>query len=156
MAAHRVLGLTAERAPHDQKCPRCNEGPSESRGSRSSPTVSGTSLPGKRSTLAMLMDHIPRCTCSWYVIQIHDWIVHVLEEFMLEAGVTKGRDLRLEVRRTRSGASQDRHEDVVWLNFMAQHRHVVVDVTVTSACTNTNAPRIGARLPLPGRLALGA
>jgi hypothetical protein len=35
----------------------------------------------------MLMDHIPRCPCSWYVIQLHDLIVHVLEEIMLEAGV---------------------------------------------------------------------
>jgi hypothetical protein len=39
--------------------------------------------------------------------------VHVLEEFMLEAGATKGRDLRLEVRRSRSGASRDSHGDVV-------------------------------------------
>jgi hypothetical protein len=39
---------------------------------------------------------------------------------------------------------------------MAPHRHLVVDVTVTSARTNTNAPRIGARLPLCGSLALGA
>jgi hypothetical protein len=37
---------------------------------------------------------------------------------------------------------------------MAPHRHLVVDVTVTSARTNTNFPRIGARLPLPGSLAL--
>ena len=29
---------------------------------------------------------------SWYVIQLHDRIVHVLEEFILEAGATKGRD----------------------------------------------------------------
>jgi hypothetical protein len=39
---------------------------------------------------------------------------------------------------------------------MASHRHFVVDVTVTSARTNTNAPRIGARLPLTDSLALGA
>jgi hypothetical protein len=39
---------------------------------------------------------------------------------------------------------------------MAPHRHLVVDVTVTSARTDTNVPRIGARLPLPGNLALGA
>jgi hypothetical protein len=39
---------------------------------------------------------------------------------------------------------------------MAPHRHLAVDVTVTSARTNTNVPRIGARLPLLGRLALGA
>jgi hypothetical protein len=38
---------------------------------------------------------------------------------------------------------------------MAPHRHLV-DVTVASARTNTNGPRIGARLPLPGSLALGA
>jgi hypothetical protein len=39
---------------------------------------------------------------------------------------------------------------------MTPHRHLVVDVTVTSARTNTNLPRIGARLPLPDSLALGA
>jgi hypothetical protein len=103
----------------------------------------------------MLMDHIFRCPCSWYVTQLHDRLVHVLEEFMLEVGAAKGRDLRMEVRRIRSGASRDRHGDVVWLNFMAPHRHLVVDVTVTSSCTNTNVPRIGARPPLQGNLALG-
>jgi hypothetical protein len=77
----------------------------------------------------------------------------VLEEFMLEAGATKGRDLRLKVRRIPSGASRDRPMDVVWLDFMAPHRHLVVDVTVTSA--RTNVPRIVARLPIPGSLALG-
>jgi hypothetical protein len=118
--------------------------------------VSGTSMSDERSTIAMLMDRIPRCPWFWYVIQLHDRIVLVLEEFMLEAGATKGRDLRLEVRRIRSGAFQDRPRDVVWLEFMAPDRHLVVDVTVTSARTNTNVPRIGARLPLPGSLALGA
>jgi hypothetical protein len=39
---------------------------------------------------------------------------------------------------------------------MAPHRHIVVDVTGTSARTNTNVPRIGARLPFLGSLALGA
>jgi hypothetical protein len=43
-----------------------------------------------------------------------------------------------------------------WLDFMALHRHLVVDVTVTSARTNTNILHIGVRLPLPGNLALGA
>jgi hypothetical protein len=79
-------------------------------------------------------------------------MVHVLEEFMIEAGATKGRDLRLEVRRIRSGDSRDRHGDVVWLDFMAPHRHLVVDVTATSARKNTNVPRIGARLLLPGSM----
>jgi hypothetical protein len=45
------------------------------------------------------MDHTLQCPCSWYVIQFHDRVVHVLEEFMLEAGATRGRDLRLEVCR---------------------------------------------------------
>jgi hypothetical protein len=80
----------------------------------------------------------------------------VLKEFLLEAGATKGRDLRLEVRRIRSGASRDRPRDMVWLDFVAPHRHLVVDVTVTSVRTNTNVPRIGARLPLLGSLASGA
>jgi hypothetical protein len=66
---------------------------------------------------------------------------------MLEVGATKSWHLRLEVRRIRSRASRD---------FMAPHRHRVVDVRATSARTNTNVPRIGARLPLPGSLALGA
>jgi hypothetical protein len=39
---------------------------------------------------------------------------------------------------------------------MAPHRHLVVDMTVISARTNTNVPRIGACLLLPGSLALGA
>jgi hypothetical protein len=64
--------------------------------------------------------------------------------------------LRLEVRRIRSGTSRDRPGDVVWLYFMAPHRHLDVDATVISARTNTNVPRVGARLPLPGILALGA
>jgi hypothetical protein len=78
---------------------------------------------------------------------------------MFQTGATKGRDLRLEVRRIRSSTSRDRHGDVVWLDLMAPHRHLVVDVTVTSACTNTSvssAPQIGARLPLPGSLVIGA
>jgi hypothetical protein len=116
--------------------------------------VSGTSMSVERPTIAMLLDHIPRCPCSWYVIRLHDRIVHVLEEFTLEAGATKGRDLRLDVRRIKSGASRDRHGDVVWLDTMAPHHHLV-DVTVSSARTNTNIPHIGARLPLPGSLALG-
>jgi hypothetical protein len=65
-------------------------------------------MSGERSIAAMLMEDIPRCPCSWYVIQLHDRIVYVLKEFMLEAGATKGRDLRLEVHRIRSEASRDR------------------------------------------------
>jgi hypothetical protein len=61
------------------------------------------SMSGERSTYSMFMDHIPRCPCSWYVIQLHDRMVHVFEEVMLEAGATKGRDLRLEVRHIWSG-----------------------------------------------------
>jgi hypothetical protein len=150
MASHRVMSLIAERASHARKCPQGNEPPSKFRGFRSSSTVSGTSMSGERSICAMLIDHIPRCPCSWYVIHLHDRIVRVLEEFMLEAGATKGRDLRLEVRRIRSGASQNRLVDVVWLDLTASHRHIVVDVTVTCAHTNTCVPHIGARLPLSG------
>jgi hypothetical protein len=80
----------------------------------------------------------------------------VIEEFMLEVGSIKGQDLRLEFRRIRSGTSRDHPRDVVWLDFMAPHRHIVVDVTVTSARTNTNVPRVDTRLPLSGNLASGA
>jgi hypothetical protein len=47
--------ITVERASHVRKCPRCNEAPSESRGSGSSSTVSGTSMSGERSITAMLL-----------------------------------------------------------------------------------------------------
>jgi hypothetical protein len=90
----------------------------------------------------------------YFRIIIIDVLLTMLEKFMLEAGAIKGRDLRLEVRRFWSGASRDRLGDVVWLNFMAPHIHLV-DVTAISARTNTNVPRLGARLPLPGSLALG-
>jgi hypothetical protein len=156
MAAHGVLGLTVERASHVRKCPRCNEAPTNSRGSGSSSTVSVTFVSGERSKTAMLMDHIPQCQCSWYVIQLHGRAIRVLEECMLEAGAIKRRDLRLEVHRIRSGATfRDRHGDVVCLDFMAPHRHLVVDVMVRSARTNTNDHQVGARFPLSGSLALG-
>jgi hypothetical protein len=75
---------------------------------------------------------------------------------MLEAGAPKGRKLRLEVRRIQSGASRDRHGDMVWLDFMAPHRDIVIYVTSASARTNTNGPRIGGRLQFPGSVALEA
>jgi hypothetical protein len=75
---------------------------------------------------------------------------------MLEPEATTGRDLRLVIRQIRSGASQDRHGDVVWLDFGVPHLHRVVDVTVTSARTNTHVPHIVARFLLPGSLTLGA
>jgi hypothetical protein len=80
----------------------------------------------------------------------------VLEEVVLEAEATKERGLRLEVRGILSEASRYRHGGVVWLDVMTPYRHLVVDLTVTSDRTNTNVPRIGARHPLPGSLALGA
>jgi hypothetical protein len=41
------------------------------------------SMSGERSTAAMLMEHIPRCPCAWYAIQLHGRIVHMLEECLL-------------------------------------------------------------------------
>jgi hypothetical protein len=32
----------------------------------------------------------PQLLCSWYVIHVHDRIVHVFEEFMLEHGLLNG------------------------------------------------------------------
>jgi hypothetical protein len=72
-------------------------------------------------------DRIPRRPCSpYYVTRLDDLIVHVLEECMVVAGAVKGRDLHLEVRRIRSGASRDRHGDFVWLDCAAPHnKHLV-------------------------------
>jgi hypothetical protein len=67
----------------------------------------------------------------------------------------KGRDVRLEARRIRFGASRNRHRDMVWLDFTAPHTHMVVDVTVTRARTNSNLPAVGAPLPLHGSFVLG-
>jgi hypothetical protein len=75
---------------------------------------------------------------------------------MPEARAAKGRNVRVEVCRIRSGASRDRHGVVVWLDIWARHRHLVVDVTVASSRTNTNVPKISARFPFPGSLALEA
>jgi hypothetical protein len=92
-------------------------------------------MPGERSATSMIMDHIRRCTCFWYVIELHYRIAKVLQEIMLEAGATKGRDLRLEVRRIRLEAFRDRPRDVVCLYIMAPHRHLVVYMTYTCART---------------------
>jgi hypothetical protein len=39
---------------------------------------------------------------------------------------------------------------------MAPCHHIVVDLTATSARTNTHVPNMGARIPVPGSLVLGA
>jgi hypothetical protein len=70
-------------------------------------------MSGVRSTVAMLMDHTPRCPCSWYIIQLYDRVVHILEELRFEAGATNGRNLRLAVRRVRLEASRDLHDNGV-------------------------------------------
>jgi hypothetical protein len=46
----------------------------------------------------MLVDHIPCCPCPHSVTRLHHRHVHVVEEFMAEAGTVKGWDLRLEAR----------------------------------------------------------
>jgi hypothetical protein len=67
-----------------------------------------TASPGARALSAPFSSMIGLPTC--------------LKSSCLKRGVqTKGRDLRLKVRRIRSGASRDRHGDVVRLNFMAPH-----------------------------------
>jgi len=45
---------------------------------------------------------------------------------------------------------------VAWLNFSRPHRHLVVDVTVTSARTNSNVLRSRVRRRVPGALGLAA
>jgi hypothetical protein len=62
----------------------------------------------------------------------------------------------LEIRRIRYGPSRDRLGDVVWLDYVAPHKHLDVDVTVTSARTSFSVPAVGASLPLRGKLVLGA
>jgi hypothetical protein len=156
MAAHRVLGLTQGHASHVRKCPRCNESLGALRVSGSSSTTSSDSMSGERTPISMIMDHIPRCSCSHYVIRLHNLIVDVLEEFMAESRAIEGRDLGLEVRRFRSWASRDCHGYVAWLDFAAPHKHLVVNVTVTNGRMNSNVPAVGASLPQPGSLAMGA
>jgi hypothetical protein len=56
----------------------------------------------------MLMDHVPRCPYSWYVIGLHARLDNALEEFMARVEAVKGLDLRLELLRVR-----DRHGDSV-------------------------------------------
>jgi hypothetical protein len=75
---------------------------------------------------------------------------------MIEAGDTQERDLRVEVRHIGSRASWNQHGNVVWFDFMAPHRHLVVNATVTSARTNSSALAWGTPLTLPASLATGA
>jgi hypothetical protein len=115
-------------------------------------------MSGERSTVAMLIDHIPRYPCSWYVIQLNDRIVHVFEEFMLEAGATKLRGMTCGWRSAVFGRELLEIDLGMWfwlVDGMAPHRHLFVDVPVTSARTNINVHRLWARLPLPGSLAVG-
>jgi hypothetical protein len=44
----------------------------------------------------------------------------------------------------------------VALKFAAPHRHLLVDVTVTSTRANSNVLAVGAPLPVPGTLAYGS
>jgi hypothetical protein len=46
--------------------------------------------------------------------------------------------------------------DFVWLDFTALHRHLFVDVTVTSAHTNSSAHEMDYLLHVHGSLATGA
>jgi hypothetical protein len=85
------------------------------------------------------------------VIQLHDRIVHALED-----GDYLGAGLALGGPPYSVGSFSRSSWGYGLLEFMAPHRHLVVDMTITSARTNTNVPRICARLPLPGSLALGA
>jgi hypothetical protein len=74
---------------------------------------------------------------------------------MAEAGAVKGKDLRLEDRPIWSRAPLDHTWDVVWLDFAAPHKHMVVDVSVISARTNSNIMAVGDPLPLHSSLAFG-
>jgi hypothetical protein len=91
MTEHQMLGLTPGHASHVRMCPRCIESPGDPRGCGTSFTTSSTSMSGERTPIPMLMDNIPRCHCSQYVIRLHDRIANVLEDFMVEAGAIWGR-----------------------------------------------------------------
>jgi hypothetical protein len=89
MATHRVLGLIVERASHARKYPRCNEASPLSRGSESVSTVSGTSISLDRCYAYEPHPPVPVLLVCQLAPRSG---VHVLEEFMLEAGATQGRD----------------------------------------------------------------
>jgi hypothetical protein len=48
------------------------------------------------------------------------------------------------------------HGDIVCLDFASPQKQLVVDVTVTSARTNSSVPEEGVPLPLIGCFAVGA
>jgi hypothetical protein len=60
---------------------------------------------GRRPPCLWTTSHVVLAHIMLFGSMIKLIIVHVLEEFMIEAGAIKGRDLRLEVRRIRPGAS---------------------------------------------------
>jgi hypothetical protein len=46
-------------------------------------------MPWERTPISMLMNHIPCCPYSHYVMRLYYRIVHVVEELMAEAGMVK-------------------------------------------------------------------
>jgi hypothetical protein len=155
MSAHRVFGLSPGQASHDRKGPRCNESPGALRGSGSFFTTLSSSMSGERTPISMLiMDNIPISPCPHYCIRLHDRIANIFKEITAEVGAIEWRNLRLEVCRIRSRASRGRHGYVVGQDFGAPHKHLVVDVTVTSAPTNSNVLVVGISIPLHESMAM--
>jgi hypothetical protein len=68
---------------------------------------------------------------------------------MTETRAIKGKNMELEVRRIRFGASRDRTTDVAWLDVAAPHKHMIVDITVHSARTKSSIPTVDAPFPPP-------
>jgi hypothetical protein len=156
MAVHRVLNLIPAEASLLRTCPRCHQGPDTDSDSSSVLGTGTTEGTYGRQPIHILLDHIPRCPRSRYVTEVHNRLVTVLQDMMQEAGGTKNHDLWLELCHVYGARSQARPGDVAWLNFSRPNRHLVVDVTIPSARTNTNLTRSRTHLPVPGALGLAA
>jgi hypothetical protein len=84
----------------------CDRTRCDSRRSGSRSNVGAAIITGERATASMLIDHVPLCPWSWYVIWLHNCLVDVLKKCVSEIGAEmKGRDLQLEMRHMRFGFS---------------------------------------------------
>jgi hypothetical protein len=76
MTAHRVLGPSPGHTFHVQKCLRRSESPGDFRGFSSSSATSFAIMFRERTPISMLINNIPRCSCSSYVTRLHDRSIH--------------------------------------------------------------------------------
>jgi hypothetical protein len=96
-------------------------------------------LVSARQEVMLIMDHIPRCMRRALGMSFSYTIglFTCLKSSCLKRGLL-GRDLRLEVRRNRPGASRNRHGYVLWLDLLGPHTVMLLLMRRSHALARTH------------------